>query len=88
MGCMECSRNGCPHVMCDQLILNDTRYICSSCYLELQEAKRLWPSRMSAKELRDRIKAFLRTESGTHTMLEGSEIDAEFDRLMGGSSEE
>jgi len=83
MGCMECSRMGCERVMCDQLILDGTRYICSSCSDELDEARRSWPSRMSAKEVRDRIKAFLRTESGTRTMLEASEVDAEFDRLMG-----
>lgn len=83
MSVMACDRRGCPHVMCDQMILEGTMYICHECMSELREFKETWPSMMTAREVREAIENFMRTSPGTHTtnVLTQEGIDAEFNRL-------
>ena len=37
MGCLECDRNGCEHVMCDRFSWQLQYYICHDCFNELVE---------------------------------------------------
>ncbi len=83
MGVMACDRAGCEHIMCNRLILDGEMYICGECHEELVEARRGWPSTMTALALREAILDFMRTEPGHHRVLYGEDLDAEFERLMG-----
>lgn len=49
MGCLECSRAGCPNIMCDRYSY-EYGYLCSDCFEELVQ-----------KDYRN-IKSFLGTE--------------------------
>lgn len=84
MGVMACDREGCDNIMCDRCILDSTAYICPSCYGELLLAKETWPHSMPARDLRDKIEAFMRTRPGTHGDLVGMALEDEFQRLTGG----
>ena len=84
MGVMACGRNGCERIMCDRLILDGSQYICWDCLIELREAKLAWPDKMTAREVREAVEAFMRTTPGAHIQLDAEDIDAEFERLTGG----
>jgi hypothetical protein len=81
MSVLACDRSDCPNIMCDRLILDDSRYICEDCWQELLLYKASWPNTMPQSEVRERIVQFMRTDPGTHTTIKGEDIDDEFDRL-------
>ncbi len=84
MSVLECDRTGCPHVMCERMVLDGSMYICSECFEELDEYRRTWTSPMSRAGVRQAIVDFMKTEPGTHSVLEGAvDVDAEFNRLVG-----
>ncbi len=83
MGVMACGRGDCEHIMCDQLILNGSRYICYSCYEELCRLKSTWSAQLPKGKVEKRIKKFMKSSPGKyHTEL--VDTDTEFDRLTGG----
>jgi hypothetical protein len=83
MGVMGCSRSGCSAIMCDRIILGNTRYICGSCFGELLTCKEAWleePLRRSQVE--ERIIDFMdNTVPGSLTILDRKGIEDEFKRL-------
>lgn len=81
MGVMRCGRYDCEHIMCTRLILDRSMYICEYCYDELLATKRMWPTQMSAREVEDRIREFMRSPVRSQTLLDGEQIDEEFERL-------
>ena len=81
MGVMECDREGCESIMCRRIIL-DNQYICDSCYEELLEYKRSWPSHMTKDRVRLLIEHFMASRSAP-IPLDEEGIDAEFARLTG-----
>ena len=80
MGVMACDRVGCESIMCDRLILDGSRYLCDSCYDELLEWKRSWPSHMTKDKVRALIEQFMESQSAPIPLDEDG-IDAEFERL-------
>lgn len=78
IGVMACDRTGCVNIMCRRCILENTKYICDSCWDELVEHRDNWPSSMTAKRVKDLILQFMDTDPGTHAIIETSK---EFDRL-------
>lgn len=83
MGVMACDRAGCEHIMCNRLILDGKMYICGECHEELLESRRDWPNTLTALALQQLIVEFMETAPGTHRVLYGDDLDAEFERLMG-----
>ena len=83
MGVLACGRSKCPHIMCDRIILEHTHYICDECWEELLAARAGWPDTMTALEVQEAILTFMRTEPGTHKILNAEEIEREFRRLTG-----
>lgn len=75
MGVMPCERNGCEHIMCKILI--DNKYICDSCFIELQNSKGRWPTDLTKEEVRQAVRTFLDTEAGPH------DTEANFNSLVG-----
>lgn len=83
MGVMSCDRQGCNNIMCDRLILRNSRYICNDCFQELLLSKSEWPKDITVVDVVEQIKLFMDTEPGTHKMLNQDEIDEEFRRQTG-----
>ncbi|MFI5297367.1 MAG: hypothetical protein ACHREM_04655 [Polyangiales bacterium] len=81
MSVLACDRAGCDEVMCDRLILEGTAYVCDSCWRELLKYKESWPETMPLADVRERMKAFMRTKPGSFYEVGKEEIDAEFARL-------
>lgn len=88
MGVLACDRTGCPHIMCDRLILDGTQYICSDCFAELLRVKSTWPDTMTTLELRERVESFMDTRPGRYVLLSGSDLEAEFQRLVNNTTDE
>lgn len=84
MGVKICGRYRCDAVMCDQLILDNSAYICDACFDELLEFKETWPDKMPIANVRARIQEFMLTPPGTYALANSDQIDAEFYRLTGG----
>lgn len=80
MSVLACDRRNCEHVMCDRLIMNDSKYICEDCWQELLELKDSWETPMTALEVRRRVIQFFDTEPGT-AVDKPCDIDEEFGRL-------
>lgn len=78
---MECDREGCESIMCRRIIL-DNQYICDSCFEELLEWKRSWPSHMTKDRVRKLIEEFMDSRSAP-IPLDAAGIDDEFARLTG-----
>lgn len=83
MSVLACDRYNCDNIMCDRLILNGTKYICDTCYDELIEYKSIWPQSVSKVDVEYKIQVFMISSPGTYKRLDQSEIQAEFDRLVG-----
>lgn len=79
MGVMACSRQNCESIMCDRLF-RGSRYICESCWTELQSVKATWPKELPPNEIAQRVEEFLDTEVGTY--VAPVNVDEEIDRLM------
>jgi len=82
MSVMACNREGCDNIMCDRYA-HDIGYICNECYQELLVAKTHWPFSVPKDEVKQRIIEFMNTNKGHTYNLQGSEIDNEFDSIMG-----
>jgi len=59
MSVLECGRMGCERVMCDRLILNDSRYICRDCWEELKSLKETWEPNLSRQAVERLIREFM-----------------------------
>lgn len=79
MSVMQCSRRGCPHILCERIILNGSMYICGDCWEELLVVKKSWPDRMTRTEVKEAIEAFM--DSDPLESVELVDTDAEFSRL-------
>jgi len=80
MGVMECERKGCEQILCRRMVC-DNRYICESCYEDLLEYKKTWPSTMTKDKVRQLIVAFMESECAPIPLDEDG-IDEEFNRLV------
>ena len=78
VGVMDCERKNCEHIMCDRLILDNTQYICPSCWAELLIAKDTWDKKMSAADVRRSIERFMRSDPGEYLEVD---TDEEFRKL-------
>lgn len=79
MSVMQCSRRGCPRILCKRIILNGSMYICGDCWEELLVVKKSWPDRMTRTEVKEAIEAFMDSDP-----LESAELvdtESEFSRL-------
>lgn len=84
MGVLACDRNGCSHIMCRRLIVNDRFYICDECWTELLEHKATWEPPMSVRGVEAAIENFMGTVPGTYlTVANNCDIDEVFNRLTG-----
>ncbi len=86
MSVLACDRYNCPEIMCDRLIMNGSKYICSDCWYELLEYKETWKKHISnLAEVEEVMENFFRSKPGTYIKLNNDNaeemIDKEFDRL-------
>jgi len=83
MSVCACDRAGCEEIMCTRLILNGSRYVCSSCWRELLDFKDTWPADMTKKDVEDKVRAFMSTVPETFSLPKFVDVDDAFDKLCG-----
>ncbi len=76
MGVLACDRSNCDSIMCDRLI-NDSQYICDSCYEELMRKKVDWPTSLTKMQLQNLIQGFMETVPGSFSVVDIDEALSE-----------
>lgn len=89
MSVQECNRGNCQEISCHILILNHSAYICSTCWGELFDYKETWEKNLSAFQVEELIRQFMRTNPGAHVRQEtlpNDSTEKAFKKLTGGGS--
>lgn len=83
MSAVECARKQCRTTPCERYVPSAQSYLCGRCYDELLRVKQTWAAPMSAAEMLNAVKRFIRTPVGTYCWITSDRlpIDRMFDRL-------
>ena len=91
MGVLACERDGCTHIMCDNILdvrnkedLRNQRsyYVCDECLAELNAIRATWSEPMTIDEFHDQIRSFMNNEKGSRIRLSDNKIEEEFERIL------
>lgn len=84
MSVKACSRNGCDAIMCDNLVLHSTAYLCVECLSELKMWRKTWPETTTVAAVADKIRTFIDSpKSSLLQELDPVKVESEFLSLIG-----
>ena len=69
----QCARSGCSEIMCDRLVLNNSRYLCYHCANELETLMEHWAMPVSKSIVTEKILDFISSDRRTSDQIESSE---------------
>lgn len=84
MSVMACDRKDCRNIMCNRLILEYSRYICDTCFDELEEHYKSRTFSLKG-QIRTMIEAFMLSPPGSYSRqsVDPETVEREFRRLTG-----